>query len=127
MEVKVNSDEWKGLSKEDRDKIQAIIASHFRDVKIAPDTKSKPALEALSQPPPLASISASRCTAACESRAAACRLRVAIRRPLTPPCLANGRSKCMGSARWHAVADDRGSRLRADPARAPAMAHSNGR
>ena len=89
MEVKVNSDEWKGLSKKDLDKIQAIIASHFRDVKIAPDTKSSRLWRPYLNRAPLASIRQAavyRGARSCRSRGR-CRLRVAIRL-IDPICVA---------------------------------------
>jgi hypothetical protein len=50
MDVQVNASEWNGLSKEDRDKIQAIIAANFRDVTISADNAAEPAMQALARP-----------------------------------------------------------------------------
>jgi hypothetical protein len=63
MDVKVNKDEWEGVSAEDRKKIEQIIASHFKETKIAPDPKFASAKTFLAnrQMP----VNFSICTAAC--------------------------------------------------------------
>jgi hypothetical protein len=66
MDVKVNAEEWKGLSNEDRSKIQAIIAAHFKDAAISGGDKILPAKQYLDQPRTLKfNFSNPLCTAAC--------------------------------------------------------------
>ncbi len=103
MEVKVNSEEWKGLSKQDRDRIQDIIAAHFKDAKISADTKAKPALESLAMPRAFGfNLGKPLCTAACGvAEAAAVTACASLSGPLIPICVAAAhkagdlcRSKC---------------------------------
>jgi hypothetical protein len=90
MDIKVNADEWKGLSKEDRDKIQSIIAANFRDAKITGDSGAKAAMDALAQPRITAfnfrnPFGSAACDIAEAAAVAAC---AALPAPLIPICIA---------------------------------------
>jgi hypothetical protein len=90
MDVKVNSQEWKGLSEEDRAKIQSIISAHFKDAKVTGHHEAELAMTALAQPRvtsfnfknPLGS---SACGIAEAAAVAAC---AALSGPLVPICVA---------------------------------------
>lgn len=49
MDLKLNKAEWEGVSAEDRKKIEQIIATHFKDTKIVPDTNTHVAKELLAK------------------------------------------------------------------------------
>ncbi len=49
MDIQVNNAEWTGLSKEDQDKIQAIIQANFKDSKVIGHAATLPALQFLDQ------------------------------------------------------------------------------
>lgn len=47
MDAKVNAGEWNGLTTDERDEIQAIISSHFKDLTVQGDMSVRPAKEFL--------------------------------------------------------------------------------
>jgi hypothetical protein len=49
MDANVNAGEWNGLTVQDREKIQAIISSHFKDVTVKGDANTLPAKEFMDQ------------------------------------------------------------------------------
>lgn len=49
MNIQVNHEEWNGLSKEDQDKIQAIISANFQGSEIVATATAAPALQFLAQ------------------------------------------------------------------------------
>ena len=49
MEIKLNQDEWAGVSAEDRKKIQEIISSHFKGTQVAPHAGAPKATDFLAQ------------------------------------------------------------------------------
>jgi hypothetical protein len=64
-EVKVNEGEWKGLSAEDKAKIQSIIQAHFPGTKVVGNKTAKPSADALSQITVQFSFKDPLCSAAC--------------------------------------------------------------
>jgi hypothetical protein len=103
MEIKVNADEWKGLSKEDRDKVQDIIGAHFKDAKVSGSSAVQIATQFLAQPRVFGfNFGKPFCTAACGvAEAAAVTACAALSGPAVPICIAAAhaagnlcRSKC---------------------------------
>jgi urocanate hydratase len=90
MDVHVNAGEWKGLSAEDRAKIQSIIQASFKEMKISSTEKHPMAMEALANRKVAAfNFGKPFCTAACGvAEAAAVAACAALSGPAVAICVA---------------------------------------
>ena len=64
-EIKVNEAEWKGLSAEDKAKIESIIKAHFPGTKVVGNKSAKRSADALGQMTVQFSFKDPLCSAAC--------------------------------------------------------------
>jgi len=90
MDVKLNKSEWEGVSVEDRQKIEQIIASHFKDTRVVADANAAPAKSLLAgRSMQSFSFANPFCSAACGvAEAAAVAACSALSGPAVPICVA---------------------------------------
>jgi hypothetical protein len=89
MDVKLHKGEWEGLGAEERKKIEQIIGSNFKDMKIIPDLNAAASRQLLAARPLQAfNLSKPVCTAACGiAEAAAVAACAALSGPAIPICV----------------------------------------